>query len=139
MDSSRRHPCQGYRVAPGLSTYYPNGSLGRQRPILKEHGLDLSSYFNGTLNIDIRLHILRMEMPEYTFQHVEWTDLHPPEGFSFSRCKMIYREEEYDGWVCNPQPETKESHFQNPSLVEAIARPIPGIRYGDSLQVLLNL
>lgn len=129
---------QGYRVASGPSTYYPYGALSRQRPLFQQRGLDLSGYFNGTLNVDIRPHIFRMEKPEYTFRHVEWTDLHPPEHFSFSRCKVIYREEEYDGWVYYPHPETKERNFQDPSLVEVIARPVPGIQYGDRLQVLLN-
>ena len=38
-----------------------------------------------------------------------------------------------------PHPETKLRHFQNPSLLEVIAMPIPGIQYGNALQVLLNL
>ena len=125
-------------MASGPFTCYPCGSLGRQRPILKERGLDLSDYFNGTLNIDIRPHIFRMETPEYTFRHVGWTYLYPSEDFSFSRFKVIYRKEENEGWVYYLHPETKESHSQSPSLVETIARPIPGIRYEDSLQVLLN-
>jgi hypothetical protein len=129
---------QGYRVASGPSADYPYGALDRQRPIFKARGLDLAGCFNGTLNIDIRPHAFKMEKPEYTFHHVEWTDLHPPEHFSFSRCKVIYKEGEYNGWVYYPHPETKERNFQNPSLVEVIALPIPNIHYGDTLQVLLN-
>lgn len=129
---------EGYRVASGPSADYPYGSLERQRPIFKERGLDLAGYFNGTLNIDIRPHAFKMETPEYTFHNVEWTDLHPPEHFSFSRCKVIFRHVEYDGWVYYPHPETKERNFQNPSLVEVIAMAIPEITYGDELQVLLN-
>lgn len=129
---------QGYRVASGPSADYPYGALERQRPIFKGRGFDLAGYFNGTLNIDIRPHIFKMEKPQYTFHSVEWTDLHPPEHFSFSRCKVIYKELEYDGWVYYPHPETKKRNFQNPSLVEVIATPIPEIKYGDKLQVLLN-
>lgn len=129
---------KGYRVASGPSTDYPYGSLERQRPIFKERGLDLDRYFNGTLNIDIRPHAFVLKKPAYTFEHVEWTDLHPPEHFSFSRCKVIYKDIEYDGWVYYPHPETKERNFQNPSLLEVIAMPIPGIEYGDELQVLVN-
>lgn len=129
---------QGYRVASGPSADYPYGALDRQRPIFKARGLDLADYFNGTLNIDIRPFKFTMEKPEFTFHHVEWTDLHPPEHFSFSHCKVIYKDIEYDGWVYYPHPETKERHFQNPSLVEVIARPIPEIKYGDEIQVLLN-
>lgn len=129
---------QGYRVASGPSKDYPYGALERQRPIFGSRGLDLSSYFNGTLNIDIRPHTFHLIKPEYTFQHVEWTDLHPPEHFSFSRCKVIYKDVEYEGWVYYPHPETKLRHFQDPSLLEVIAHEIPEIKYGDEVQVLVN-
>jgi hypothetical protein len=100
--------------------------------------LDLSSYFNGTLNIDIRPFTFTMVKPEFTFQQVEWTDLHPPEHFSFSHCKVNFKEVEYDGWVYYPHPETKLRHFQNPSLLEVIAEPIPRIMYGEKLVVMVN-
>lgn len=129
---------QGYRVASGPSKDYPYGALERQRPIFKARGLDLGGYFNGTLNVDIRPRVFKMVRAEFTFHNVEWTDLHPPEHFSFSRCKVVYRDIEYDGWVYYPHPETKLRHFQNPSLLEVIAHPIPEVQYGSELDVLLN-
>ena len=129
---------QGYRVASGPSADYPYGSLDRQRPIFAARGFDLSSYFNGTLNIDIRPQKFTLLKPEFTFQHVEWTDLHPPEHFSFSHCKVIFKDVEYDGWVYYPHPETKIRNFQDPSLLEVIAKTIPGISYGDELDILVN-
>jgi len=129
---------QGYRVASGPSADYPYGALDRQRPLFKAHGLDLSEYFNGTLNINISPTTFVIKKTEYTFKHVEWTDLHPPEHFSFSHCKVIYKEVEYDGWVYYPHPETKLRHFQNPSLLEVIAKSIPEIKYGDALSVRVN-
>ena len=129
---------EGYRVASGPSKDYPYGALDRQRPIFKARGLDLSGYFNGTLNIDISPFTFTMGKPEFTFHHVEWTDLHPPEHFSFSHCKVVFKDTEYDGWVYYPHPETKLRHFQNPSLLEVIAQPIPGIGYGDEIDVLVN-
>jgi len=130
---------QGYRVASGPSADYPYGALNRQRPLFASRGLDLSSYFNGTLNIDINPHTFKMINPEFTFHNVEWTDLHPPEHFSFSRCKVIFREIEYDGWVYYPHPETKLRHFQNPSLLEVIAMLIPEVNYGNEVNVRVNL
>ncbi|HXF85293.1 MAG TPA: hypothetical protein VNK49_07885 [Anaerolineales bacterium] len=130
---------QGYRVASGPSKDYPYGTLEKQRPLFAARGLDLSRYFNGTLNIDIRPYVFRFLKPEFTFWSVAWTDLHPPEHFSFSRCRVVYRNIEYDGWVYYPHPETKLRHFQNPSLLEVIALPIPGIGYGDEVDVFLNL
>jgi len=129
---------QGYRVASGPSKDYPYGALDRQRPFFAARGLDLSTYFNGTLNIDISPRTFKLLKPEFTFYHVEWTDLHPPEHFSFSRCRVIFRDIEYDGWVYYPHPETKLRHFQNPSLLEVIAMEIPGINYGDALDVLVD-
>jgi len=129
---------QGYRVASGPSKDYPYGALDRQKPIFKLKGLDLSGYFNGTLNVDIRPHTFELIKPEFNFWNVAWTDLHPPEHFSFSHCKVIYKEIEYGGWVYYPHPETKVRHFQDPSLLEVIAYPIPGIEYGHKLLVLIN-
>ena len=129
---------QGYRVASGPSTDYPYGALDRQRPLFKERGLDLTACFNGTLNIDIQPNTFKLLKSEFTFHHVEWTDLHPPEHFSFSHCKVIYKDIEYKGWVYYPHPETKLRHFQNPSLLEVIAVHILQIKYGDNLDVLVN-
>jgi hypothetical protein len=129
---------QGYRVASGPSKDYPYGTLDRQRPIFKARGLDLDGYFNGTLNIDLRPFTFKLIKPEFTFRNVEWTDLHPPENFSFSRCKVIYKDIEYDGWVYYPHPETKLRHFQDPSLLEVIALLIPEIKYGDEVQVCIH-
>lgn len=129
---------RGYRVASGPSADYPYGALDRQRPLFAARGLDLSACFNGSLNVDISPRTFKVVKPQHTFPLVEWTDLHPPETFSFSRCKVIYRETEYDGWVYYPHPETKKRNFQNPSLMEVIALEIPGIRYGDELDVLVN-
>ncbi len=129
---------QGYRVASGPSKDYPYGALDRQRPFFKAGGLDLDDYFNGSLNVDIRPSEFAMAKPEFTFYSVEWTDLHPPEHFSFSRCKVIFKGIEYEGWVYYPHPETKKRNFQNPSLLEVIAMPIPDIQYGDEVDVLVN-
>lgn len=129
---------EGYRVASGPSTDYPYGALDRQRPIFAARGLDLGKYFNGTLNIDIRPYTFEMLKPEFTFRDVEWTDMHPLEHFSFSRCGVIYKNTEYDAWVYYPHPETKIRNFQNPSLLEVIAMPIPNLMYGDEVDVLVN-
>ena len=128
---------RGSRVASGPSADYPYGALDRQRPIFASRGLDLNHYFNGTLNVDIQPHTFQMLKPEYTFHNVEWTNMHPPEHFSFSRCKVVFEKVEYDGWVYYPHPETKIRNFQNPSLLEVIAIPIPGLEYDDEVDVLV--
>jgi hypothetical protein len=129
---------KGHQVASRPSKAYPYSSLKKQKPFFKERGLDLSAYFNGTLNISIAPLEFEMTNPEFTFPLIEWTDLHPPETFSFSRCRVRFKGKEYEGWVYYPHPETKKTHFQNPSLVEVITHEIPNIQYGDAIEVALN-
>jgi CTP-dependent riboflavin kinase len=129
---------RGHQVASRPSAAYPYSSLEKQKPHFKERGLDLSPYFNGTLNISIAPLEFEMTKPEFTFPLVEWTDLHPPETFSFSRCKVWFKGKGYEGWVYYPHPETKKTHFQNSSLVEVITYEVEGIQYGDTLEVEIN-
>jgi hypothetical protein len=128
----------GHQVASRPSKDYPYSTLEKQKLYFKNLGLDLSDYFTGTLNISIAPLIFKMIKPEFTFEKVEWTDLHPPETFSFSRCNVIFKNQKYAGWVYYPHPETKKNHFQNPSLIEVIAVEIPNIQYGDSIDVEIN-
>jgi CTP-dependent riboflavin kinase len=129
---------QGHRVASRPSAAYPYSSLEKQKPYFKDRGLDLSPYFNGTLNISIAPLEFEMTRTELTFPLVEWTDLHPPETFSFSRCKVKFEGKEYEGWVYYPHPETKKTHFQNPSLIEVITYEIPNLKYGDAIEIEIN-
>lgn len=129
---------QGHQVASRPSDAYPYGTLEKQIPFFQELGLDLSNFHNGTLNISIAPLTFAISAPEFTFEHVEWTDLHPPETFSFSRCTVIFKGVKYAGWVYHPHPETKRNHFQDPSMIEVIAHEIPQIRYGDELELELN-
>jgi hypothetical protein len=129
---------KGHQVASRPSKDYPYSSLEKQKPYFKARGLDLFPYFNGTLNISIAPLEFEMTNPEFTFPLVEWTDLHPPETFSFSRCKVRFEGKEYEGWVYYPHPETKKTHFQHPSLVEVITYEIPKIHYGNAIEIMLN-
>lgn len=129
---------RGHRVASRPSKDYPYGTLERQKPFFQTRGLDLSGYFEGTLNISIAPLTFEMSAPEFTFEGVAWTDLHPPETFSFSRCKVLFKGMEYPGWVYYPHPETKKTHFQDPSLIEVVTCEIPEIQYGDGIEVEIN-
>ncbi len=129
---------QGHQVASRPSAAYPYSSLEKQKPHFKDRGLDLSAYFNGTLNISIEPLKFEMIRPELTFPLVEWTDLHPPETFSFSRCKVRFEGKSYEGWVYYPHPETKKTHFQNPSLIEVITYEIAHLKYGDAIEIEVN-
>jgi hypothetical protein len=79
-----------------------------------------------------------MRQPQFTFRQVAWTTLHPPEDFSFSRCRVIVDGVGYEGWVYYPHPETKRAHFQSPSVVEVIAPFIADLAYGDRVDLALD-
>jgi hypothetical protein len=129
---------EGHRVASQKSKDYPYGTIEKQKPVFKELGLDLGQFYSGTLNISIAPFTFAMVTPEYTFRHVAWTDLHPPEDFSFSRCTVRFGGGEIEGYVYYPHPETKKRHFQNASILEILAAYIPGLKYGDQVEIELR-
>jgi len=130
----------GHRVASGPSQAYPYGSLERQLPFFKDAGLDLYPFFRGTLNISIAPATFKLLNPTHTFRQITWTDLHPPEDFSFSPCRVAIPGQRrwYEGYFYYPHPETKIRHYQNPSLIEVIAEKIEGIHYGSRLTLALD-
>ena len=128
----------GYRVASGPSKDYPYGSLEKQIPLFKKRGLNLERFHLGTLNVSIAPSSFEMVHPEYTFRQVAWTDLHPPEDFSFSRCVVTFKGTNNAGYVYYPHPETKKRHFESASLLEIISDNIPEIQYGERVELELN-
>jgi hypothetical protein len=129
---------EGHRVAASPSQDYPYGTLVKQFPIFKGLGLDLEGYFPGTLNVSIHPLTWSMLKPDFTFRQVLWTDLHPPEDFSFTACRVCWQGSWFTGWIYYPHPETKVRHFQDKELIEIICRHLPGIQYGAYLDLELN-
>ena len=131
---------QGYQVASGQGSEspYPYGTIEKQIPFFQSFGLDLRPFFRGTLNISLAPHQWKMINPQYTFRDIQWTDLHPPETFSFSACRVFFKKVGYESWIYYPHPATKVRHFQNPSVVEIIAPPIEGISNHDAVALEYN-
>lgn len=137
---------RGYGVASGQATdseYFPYGTIELQVPRFKERGLDLTKYYPATLNILIKPYNFKIIEAEITFTNVAWTTpetpkQHPPEDFSFSRCRVIHKNKSYNGWVYYPHPETKIRHFQRTDLIEVIAEKIDDIKYGDVVELEIN-
>jgi hypothetical protein len=131
---------RGHKVASGSASDspYPQGTIVMQAPFFRELGLDLTGFFPATLNVSIRPHTFQLVKPEFTFRRVEWTDRHPPEDFSFSRCRVWFQETKYDCLIYYPHPETKKRNFQNPSIIEILAPLIPGIEYGCRIEIEYN-
>ena len=130
----------GHRVASGMAdnSPYEKGTLEMQLPFFKALGLDISKFYLGTLNIDIAPHTFEVVKPQYTFRNVKWHRDYPTEDFSFAPCELIFQDTTYEGLVYYPHPETKIGHFQDPSIIEAIALPISNIHYGDQIAIALN-
>ncbi len=128
----------GYQVASGPSKDYPYGTLEKQIPQFKRLGLNLERFHQGTLNVSIAPDTFEMANPEFTFRQVAWTDLHPPEDFSFSRCTVRFKGVRYAGYVYYPHPETKKRHFESASLIEIISEYIPEIQHGERVELELN-
>ena len=130
----------GHKVASGQgdNSPYPESALKLQAPHFAKGGLDISVYYLGSINVSVAPTIIqRLEVPT-CFERVEWTNLHPPETFSFAPCQLIFQSQTYDGMVYYPHPETKLDHFQDPSILEILTDFVPNIQYGDAVQVSIN-
>lgn len=131
---------KGYMVASGLRTDspYPEGSIRMQLPFFNERDLNLSLLFSATLNVSIRPKKFVMENPRYTFRNVKWSPQHSPEDFSFSPCRVLYKNRCDSGFVYYPHPETKLDHHHDPSTLEIITTYIKDIYYGARVDIQIN-
>ena len=122
----------GHGVASGRAVHagesrpspYPKGTIAMQSPFFATLGLDLSPFWPGTLNLSFSPFQLQLRCPDYSFSHLKWTDLHPPETFSFWNVRLrcvATQEFNVPGLIYRPHPETKARHFQNPSVLEILA------------------
>jgi len=127
----------GYGVASGAGGSGP-GTVGAQIPHFTALGLDLSSCFAGTINVSIAPRQWAMIAARHTFEEVAWSPDVPAETFSFSPCRITTADEEVEGYVYYPHPETKPDHFHPPTVIEVIAPFIKTIAPGTPVQLLLN-
>jgi len=118
---------KGYGIASGQSkSDFPRGTIEMQLPEFLKRGLDLSPYFLGTLNISIAPKTFEVINPLYSFSKVVWTDLYPPEDFTFFTCHVTIDGKTYEGLMYRPSPETKISQFHSESLMEVLLPFIEG-------------
>jgi hypothetical protein len=131
---------QGHQVASGMAkdSPYPQGSIKMQTPVFQQLGLDISGFFSGTLNINIRPYKFKLNNPQYTLKNVQWNPNSPPETFSFSPCQLFFNNTDYAGLIYYPHPETKPDHFQDDSTLEILAPPLDFMNYGQSIQLKIN-
>jgi hypothetical protein len=132
----------GHGIASGqaAASPYPAGSIALQTPFFLAAGVDLAPYFAGTLNLRARQGEWRLLEPDHLVEQLRWTDRHPPETFSFWRCRLRRPTpsptwEDWPALIYHPHPETKARHFQPPDLLEVLAPWIPGLAPGSELEL----
>ena len=128
---------QGHRVASGLNNNprFPGGTLRMQMPFFRELGLDLSIFHIGTINIRIDPFQYQVVRAKHTFRNLKWHPVEPAEDFSFFDVTVRHGESSTNGLIYFPHPETKPEHFQPPDALELLLPFVPGLTYGDTIQI----
>ncbi|MEN9542293.1 MAG: hypothetical protein RLZZ459_2384 [Cyanobacteriota bacterium] len=135
----------GHGVASGRAadSPYPAGTISLQTPHFLRLGLDLSPYQPATLNLEFGPGAWLLRQPDHCMPQLCWTDRHPPETFSFWRCRLRRLEpdppvapgdcppSEYPVLLYHPHPETKRAHHHSPSRLEVLAPPLGQVPLGS--------
>ena len=81
----------GHGVASGVNSEspYTRGTIAIQSPLFKRRGLDLSDYWNGTINLSFKPLEIVLQNPDYKFENMFWTDLHQLKHFPFGISKFV--------------------------------------------------
>ena len=129
----------GHGCAFGLNPRcpYPGGSLNMQIPIFEALGVDFSSYFRGTINVDIAPQPFKLASADHRLRSINWTDKIPPEDFFFSRCRLDVAGRSVDALIYYPHHSTKVEHEQASTVAEILAPRIEGIKSG--MECVLHL
>jgi hypothetical protein len=129
---------QGHRVASGQNgdPRYPGGTILMQQPFFKALGLDLSSYYPGTMNVDIAPAAYRVLTPRHLFRQVAWHPTAPAEDFSFFDVELTgLGKTPIAGFIYYPHPETKPCHFQQTTVLELLLPFVASLCYGMTVQL----
>ncbi|MEA5423199.1 hypothetical protein [Synechococcus sp. CCY9202] len=141
---------RGYGVASGQGTGspYPAGTIATQAPLFAEHGIDLSPFHPGTLNLDVTPGEWRLQKPDAQVEHLRWSELHQPETFSFWWGQLRlpaapsgaapHAAEPLTCLVYHPHPETKQRHGQQPGVLEVLAPWIEGLAPETTMELGLD-
>lgn len=135
----RAQLCAGYGVASGRASDspYPAGTISLQAPLFAACGIDLSPYFQGTLNLRFRDTRWQLQHPDAHVEQLRWTDRHPPETFSFWQVALRWQglSSPLAGLIYYPHPETKCRHQHAPDHLEVLAPWIPDVHGVQELEL----
>lgn len=128
----------GHGVASGRGKdrRYPAGTISLQQSFFRQHGIDFSPYFPGTLNVDLAPCRPVPQAPLFDgvirwFEDIE-------ERFVISPARLKVNGCEYAGLWYYPHPETKPAHHQPDGVVELLMPWIERLAPGDRVEVGLS-
>ena len=127
----------GYQIASGKAEdpKFPNGTIKMQAPHFASRGLNIQSYFPGTINVDIAPFKYKVLKPKHHFTGIKWTERFPEEDFYFFDLIAYFDGREYIGLVYMPDPNTKTNHFHKSSILELLLPKIKHIDYHKSIKL----
>ncbi len=128
----------GHQVASGRGgdPRFPGGTVKMQAPFFRALGLDLSTFYYGTVNVSIAPWRYQVVQPRWTFRAVKWHPTAPAEDFSFFDLEVLRGgDPAIKGLVYYPHPETKPEHFQRADVLELLLPFVPGLAYGDRWEI----
>ncbi len=127
----------GYGVASGRgASPYPAGTIALQAPHFAAHGIDLSRFFAGTLNVDVAPHAPQPSKPLFD-GHLRWHG-EIRERFLLSRAVLRVDGRDHEGLWYYPHPATKPAHVQRETLVELLMPWIDGLAAGTKVELSLS-
>jgi hypothetical protein len=128
---------EGHGVASGRGgdARFPEGTIALQKPHFRERGLDLSGFYDGTINVSVAPLRPVFEQPKRTVRGVKWHDAVPPEDFSFFDCRLTHAGTEHAGLIYRPHPDTKPEHEQPVGVLEVLAPHVEGVSPGDRVRL----
>jgi len=131
---------RGNGVASGHKSdrRYPLGTLPKQYPHFLKLGVDMGSYFVGTLNVSIAPSEFVIHQPWKRLRQVKWAEACAPEDFSLGRCCVSNGTITVCGLLYQPDPKTKVENFDDPSHLQIVAPFLPDTDYGARVTVFLH-
>lgn len=126
----------GHGVASGHAGAqgpYPAGTIALQAPHFRARGIDLTPYFQGTLNVDLAPHLATPDSPVFDGRLRWFGDLE--ERFLLTPVALRHAGSVFEGLWYYPHPETKPDHFQRATVVELLLPHVPGIAPGTRVEV----
>ena len=133
----------GHGVASGRAadSPYPAGTISLQTPLFAALGIDLSPFQPATLNLDFSPGEWRLRDPDQRVEQLWWSDRHPPETFSFWRCRLQPCDDRIaavQALIYYPHPETKQAHHQPAGLLELLAPPLGSVSVGERFRLWVD-